>query len=61
MKLIGRALKDIFNRGEIFIRYFLRRTDEEYMDYITAMMTSIGFEEVSSTIDGIMFVLSGNH
>ena len=44
VKLIGRMLQNIFAEGELFIRYYMKRTDQEYMDYIFSLISGIGFE-----------------
>lgn len=57
-KLIGKAMKECFERGEIFLRYYLNSSyDQDFKDYITTLMMTLGFEVVSTTLNGKMFVL----
>ena len=43
IRLLGRVLQNIFAEGELFIRYYMKRTDQEYMDYIFSLISGAGF------------------
>ena len=61
-KLLGQAVKEILQMGEIYVRLFLhiKNIDQFLLDDYKLVILSLGFEQVSVTTDGIMFVFGSD-
>ena len=56
-KLLNKAVKKIFDEGEMTIKYYVRglTKDTERFDYLFSILTDFGFHIISKTNDGVMF------
>lgn len=61
IKLICTAIKQIFDRGQIYIRLYLNElNDINKTDDALTVILGLGFEQVSHSREGRMFVLNNN-
>lgn len=55
-KLLNKTIKQLTDDGNLTIKYFCREAkDEEYFDYIFAILTDFGFHILSKSEQGVMF------
>lgn len=61
-RLLGQAMKEILDMGDVYIRLYLHTKDIEQLllDDYKLIILSLGFQQVSSSSEGIMFVFGSD-
>lgn len=61
-KLLGQAITQILQTGEIYVRLYLNTTgiDQILLDDYKLIIFGLGFDQVSSSNEGIMFVFGND-